>query len=268
LKFGHASHATTPCARCHGDMTRVDLATREQLPRMSTCLECHKSGTQERRCADCHLAKLGGLLETEFPHGALVPHRTGLGDDHGPGFAKDHRQEANQIDATCTACHDRSTCIACHQGVTKPTEFHPGNYVLTHVVEARRGTPDCSACHRAQSFCIACHERSGLGERGPSDFRSPDPAATFHPPGWASTSGGANRHATEARRNITQCASCHREDDCLRCHSADSASLRVSPHPRGWRGSARCKSLDRGNRRMCLKCHVTRDELGCDWTAP
>jgi len=266
LKFSHAAHRT-PCAGCHGDLTRVDLATRAQLPTMATCLSCHRDGTHQRRCADCHLAKLGGLIVTDLPEGRLVPRHTGLGDAHGPGFARDHRQEALQIDATCTACHDRSTCIACHQGVTKPTEFHPGNYVLSHAVEARRGTPDCSACHRAQSFCVGCHERSNVGLRGESPYSAISPTSAFHPAGWSSTTGGSNRHAGEARRNIASCASCHREDDCLACHSAEAGSLRASPHPRGWRGSARCRALDRGNRRMCLKCHVTQDELGCNWSA-
>jgi hypothetical protein len=267
LKFSHAAHAKQTCASCHGDLTKVDLATRAQLPTMSSCLSCHRDGAQERRCADCHLAKLGGLLETEYPQGRLMPRHTGLGDAHGPGFGKDHAQEARQVDATCTACHDRSTCLACHQGVTKPEEFHPGNYILSHAIEARRGTPDCSACHRAQSFCVGCHEREGIGLRGNRGFFGGDPTTAFHPTGWSSATGGPNRHAGEARRNIATCASCHREDDCLACHSAEVGALRASPHPRGWRGSARCRSLDRGNRRMCLKCHVTQDEVGCDWSS-
>ncbi len=265
LKFSHAAHPQ-PCTGCHGDLSRVDLATRAQLPTMSVCLSCHRDGSHEQHCADCHLAKLGGLLETSFPQGQLVPRHTGLGDAHGSGFANDHRQEAAQVDATCTACHDRSTCIACHQGVTKPAEFHRGNYVLTHAVEARRGTPDCSVCHRAQSFCVGCHERTGVGLRGETGFSGLAPATSFHPAGWASSAGGPNRHAGEARRNIASCASCHRENDCLGCHSAERGALRVSPHPPGWRGSARCRALDRGNRRMCLKCHTSPSELGCDWS--
>ena len=142
---------------------------------------------------------------------------------------------------------------------------HPGNYLLTHAVDARRGTPDCSACHRAQTFCVGCHERSGLGTRGDTSFRADLPDLRFHPAGWSSRGTGPNLHAQEARRNITSCASCHREDDCIACHSAEPGGVRASPHPADWRGSARCKALDRGNRRMCLRCHVTQDELGCDW---
>ncbi len=267
LKFDHRAHLPAACTSCHGDLSRVDLATTQQLPTMASCLACHTGGADEQRCGDCHLTKLGGLVETQFAHGDLVPHQDGLGDAHGPEFAKHHAQEARQVGATCTACHDRSECVACHQGVVKPLEFHPGNYLLTHGIEARRGKPDCSACHRAQSFCVACHERSGVGPRVSSAFDTIDPGRAFHPPGWATAGPGSNLHAGEARRNIASCASCHREQDCLTCHSAEPGKLRASPHPVGWRGSARCKALDRGNRRMCLRCHIAQDELGCDWNA-
>jgi Cytochrome c7 and related cytochrome c len=267
LKFDHSAHRAAPCETCHGDLRAVGLATTQHLPTMAACLRCHTNGGEERHCADCHLAQLGGLIETRFDQGMLVPAHDGLGDAHGLDFKNHHTQEARQIGATCGACHDRSECVACHQGVVKPMDFHPGNYLVTHAVDARRGKPDCSACHRAQSFCVGCHERSGLGTRGDTQFSSTDPERAFHPPGWASAGPGPNRHAREARRNVTSCASCHREDECLTCHSAQPGALHASPHPSGWRGSARCKALDRGNRRMCLRCHITQDETGCDWSA-
>jgi hypothetical protein len=263
LKFDHAAHVATPCATCHGDLRAVDLATTRQLPTMTSCLSCHARGGEERHCADCHLAKLGGLIETRFEFGQLAPSHDGLGDDHGPGFARDHKQQARAVGSTCTACHDRSECVECHQGVVKPIDFHPGNYVLIHASEARRGRPDCSACHRSESFCVACHEREGVGTRSDTQFASP--GQPFHPAGWATKGVGPNRHAQEARRNVTACSSCHREEDCITCHSAEAGGVRASPHPTGWRGSARCRALDRGNRRMCLRCHVAQDELGCDW---
>ncbi len=267
IKFDHAAHATTPCARCHGDLRSVGLATARHLPTMALCLECHASGRQQRACGDCHPTLRTGLVQTRFAQGTLVPSHTGLGDGHGPGFATDHREEARQIGATCEACHDRSECIGCHQGEVKPMDFHPGGYVRTHAVDARRGTPDCSACHRAQSFCVGCHQRTGVAEGASTGFDQDDPDHAFHPGGWVSTTGGGNLHAREARRNLTACASCHREEDCQTCHSATAGAPHISPHPRGWRGSSQCRALDRGNRRMCLRCHVTQVELGCDWSA-
>lgn len=266
LKFDHSRHASASCESCHGDMRTVDLATTRQLPTMGSCLTCHTNGSHPRHCTDCHLARTGGLLETTFPHGELVPQRSGLGDDHDVLFMKNHRQQASRPDATCNACHDRSECLDCHQGVVKPLEFHQANYLLVHATEAKRGRPDCSACHRAQTFCVSCHERSGLSTRGDSQFDSRDPDRQFHPAGWASQGMGPNLHAQAARRSVGSCASCHREDDCLECHSAQPGGLRISPHPAGWRGSFRCRMLDRGNRRMCLRCHITSDELGCDWS--
>lgn len=266
IKFDHSKHAKSSCESCHGDMRAVDLATTRQLPTMASCLSCHTRGAEERRCADCHYARTGGLLETTFPHGELVPLRTGLGDDHGPLFARDHRQQASRSDATCGACHEKSECLDCHQGAVKPIDFHQGNYLLVHATEAKRGRPDCSACHRAQTFCVSCHERSGLGSRGDSELALHDLEARFHPAGWSSAGPGPNLHAAAARRGIGSCASCHRDEDCLECHSAEPQALRISPHPAGWRGSLRCRMLDRGNRRTCLRCHITEDELGCDWS--
>lgn len=264
LKFDHAAHVSRPCETCHA-VRNVDLATTQQLPTMGSCMQCHRDGNEERHCADCHLTKLGGLLATQFEFGQLAPGRDGMGDEHGPGFARDHKQAARQVGATCTACHDQSECVACHQGTVKPTEFHQGNYLLIHTVEARRGTPDCTACHRYETFCVGCHERLGLGTRAQPAFNTT--TKQFHPVGWASQGPGPNIHAQEARRNITSCASCHRDEDCLQCHSAEPGNMvRASPHPPGWRGSARCRALDRGNRRMCLRCHVEQDEIGCDWS--
>jgi hypothetical protein len=266
IKFDHSAHAKSTCESCHGDMRKVELATTRDLPTMASCLTCHTDGSEQRRCTTCHFAAIGGLMETKFPHGQLVPRQTGLGDEHGPLFERDHKQQARRLDATCNACHAKSECVECHQGVVKPVEFHQGNYLLVHATEAKRGRPDCSACHRAQTFCVGCHERSGLGTRGDTQFNSLDPEHRFHPPGWASQGAGGNLHAAVARRSVGTCASCHREDDCLQCHSADKAMPRISPHPANWRGSTRCKLLDRGNRRMCLRCHIAQDELGCDWS--
>jgi c(7)-type cytochrome triheme protein len=260
LKFPHDQHTASPCESCH-PVRNVDLATTAQLPSEASCLSCHRDGSDERHCADCHLAKMGGLLETSFDAGNFIP------ASHGPRFKNDHKEQARAPGATCTACHDHSECVECHQGTVKPMDFHRGDYLSLHAVDARRGTPDCSACHRYETFCVGCHERSGIGMRGDTQFRADRPDLRFQPAGWSSKGPGPNLHAQEARRNITQCASCHREEDCLSCHSAEPGGINASPHPAGWRGSARCKALDRENRRMCLRCHVTQNELGCDWRA-
>ena len=75
---------------------------------------------------------------------------------------------------------------------------------------------------------------------------------------------GADHHAYQAQRNLRQCASCHREELCLTCHSAQASSYQVSPHPRGWATSRRCEALAARNPRLCLRCHVDFREVSCD----
>ena len=43
LIFNHKVHVDkkVECSACHADMTKVGLATRQQLPKMETCLSCH-----------------------------------------------------------------------------------------------------------------------------------------------------------------------------------------------------------------------------------
>jgi hypothetical protein len=75
-----------------------------------------------------------------------------------------------------------------------------------------------------------------------------------HPPGWMIP--GAAFHGIQAARNIGSCASCHREEECSRCHSATHPlnAFPANPHPPGF--AARCRDLARSNDRACLKCHV------------
>jgi hypothetical protein len=281
LKFDHRGHvvgAGIPCARCHGDLAAegVGLATRAQLPTMDLCLECHDGKQASGRCTLCHVAAAAGRIQTEYREGSLAPAGGGDLPVHGPDFAARHAREAGAVGATCSSCHAKEYCVECHAGVVKPLDFHPADYISLHTIDARRGTPDCTACHRSQTFCVGCHSRLGvaadgrIGElvrptEGPSDRR-------FHPPGWIDTgedgglraSRGPQHHAFEAQRNLRQCASCHRESFCTQCHSAQPGSPRINPHPADWVGSRRCEALRRRAGRMCLRCHVDLAEVSCE----
>jgi hypothetical protein len=272
LKFSHAAHAATACASCHGDVAAVTSSSRAMLPTMATCLGCHDAETSDGAdpaCGTCHLQNVGGVLRTELPDGQLLPtpsSSASADDAHDADFLRRHGAVASTVGATCGACHDQAMCTDCHLGQTSERVFHAPGYERSHAAEARRGTPDCAVCHRAQTFCAGCHDRLGVGTRPPSEFVAGDALRAFHPAGWASTSiADPNLHAAEARRNLPSCTSCHREDDCLTCHSAQPGIVRVSPHPPGFRGSAACRAMDKANRRMCLRCHITEDELGCDF---
>jgi hypothetical protein len=282
LKFDHSAHKSTDCKTCHGDLAAEDvgLATREQLPRMRLCLGCHDDGKDRgsSACTTCHMAGPDGRVRLAYPDGELQPSGRLEGDAHDLDFRMHHAQAAKTSGDYCSNCHAERFCSDCHQGVAKPMDFHGGDYLLIHAVEARRGVPDCSACHRLESFCVGCHERSGVGTRvdnneigtpGLSDFDPRDTSGTegrrFHPKGWADKVRGPNHHAREFQRNPQQCAACHRDDFCTSCHTDDqSRSGQFDPHPRGWRNSAQCEALVKRNGRMCLRCHIQADQLSCN----
>lgn len=293
LKFNHKQHLDKqiPCSTCHGDLSKVELATREQLPTMAQCLTCHDGrsrgpvqpvvGSQtpndkpagllsmrpERgptpRCVTCHLQQADGLLATRFPGGVLAPRGFMRGDMHGPDWKRNHRLPAQNDPEYCSTCHKQSWCQSCHNGVVRPLDLHGGDYVSRHPIDARRNVPDCGSCHRRQTFCLGCHERLGvvahstLPANPPIGPFFPGQSRRFHPDGWASPTAGGSHHRWEAQRNIRTCVSCHREETCMDCHSSlpgGRFSTGVNPHGPDWLTSGRCDAQAR-NPRLCLKCH-------------
>jgi hypothetical protein len=285
LKFNHKAHVDKKvrCETCHGELEaeNVALATREQLPKMMLCLQCHNDEQAPAACTTCHISEGNGLIQSEYDEGMLAPSGVLRGDTHDMSFRMNHASVAKQDEAYCENCHRKEFCVGCHNGAEKPMDFHGNDYVTLHTIDARRNTPDCSACHRTQTFCVGCHSRSGVAFDGKgSEFEginlsgAATPAASFHPEGWADiTSRTASHHSFEAQRNIKQCASCHREDFCTRCHSAEPTAgtgadsfrpFSINPHPANWIGSRRCKALAARAGRMCLRCHIDPDEVRCD----
>ena len=178
-------------------------------------------------------------------------------DHSAPDFGAGHGRQAAAAPDTCASCHAESACSACHDGVVRPLEIHPADYLSTHAAPARRNDPDCTKCHRLATFCVTCHTQAGVTDRpGRYEFAG----RAFHPAGWVDYLGGPSDHGTEARRNLRACVGCHEEDTCVRCHSTDAtATLRASPHPPGF--DRHCgRALD-ANARGCAKCHRDRAAL-------
>jgi hypothetical protein len=250
---------------------------------MSLCLACHDGKQASGRCSACHPTLSDGRLRTSFPSGKLVPSGSLTGfDAHTGAFRSDHRV-AGRNERACATCHKQSECTDCHAaGVVRPAEIHPSDYASLHAVDARRNVPDCASCHRNQSFCLGCHQRLGVGadpEGGQPGRQPNNPFGTgtavkhFHPPGWIRDATGAvltapspASHGFAAKRNLRACVSCHREESCLACHSADlSRSIGINPHGVGFAASGRCRALASRNQRACVKCHTPgAPELGCE----
>jgi hypothetical protein len=59
-------------------------------------------------------------------------------------------------------------------------------------------------------------------------------------------------HAKPARQGLESCTTCHKQTDCLQCHSTIGA-FRVSPHGPGFDA----KRVQSKNARICFACHLS-----------
>jgi hypothetical protein len=278
LRFDHSVHIKRgmDCRQCHGRVENVKLATADQLPRMRECLSCHqhpqaKKGEASGACPTCHLSQKGGMMKTEFASGQLLPPAWLHDSEHGPDWIERHKRVAGDESRFCANCHSERFCTSCHDGQVRPRRVHPNDWISQHAVAGRQGDPTCTSCHRQQSFCLDCHQRSGVSLSGP--LTAAAQRGRFHPPTaiWTGAGRGQGHHAWEAERNINACVSCHTERDCASCHATGPAGGRgqtptlpsaaggqgANPHPRGFRD--RCRGALRANARPCLVCHLPED---------
>lgn len=266
LRFPHKKHLdrNIQCAQCHGHVEEVELATREQLPRMAGCFRCHTQSTAgdepaKGACTTCHVTEPTGQMVTTFAAGELMPPQWLHMAQHTPDWIERHKSVAANDSRFCGNCHKEDYCAACHDGRVRDRRVHPNDWISMHAESAREGNPRCTSCHQEQTFCADCHRRVGVARDGPADSR--EVSERFHPPAkiWSSSPRGPGHHAWEAEQNINTCVACHSERDCATCHATRGVAggQGVDPHPPGFGSS--CKSAFSRNPRPCLVCHAPND---------
>lgn len=183
----------------------------------------------------------------------------GVAPNHTGDWVRTHRVNASKADKNCADCHTQDYCLDCHQGGGINADLtieqfrrdyvpksHRSDFVQLHPIKALDNPQTCYRCHD-RNYCDSCHARF---PRGSMRIKSHLPTGT--------TSGGltqsymwTNEHATEARRNLQSCQSCHPEGDvCLRCHSSKGGAG-ISPHPKDFKaGNIKARSD-----RSCKICH-------------
>ncbi len=275
LRFNHAVHAARniACQQCHGTVQNLELATRDQLPRMRRCLDCHDKpeaarGEAKSACTTCHLSEADGVMKTSFATGRLEPPSWLRNAGHDADWLERHKRVAADDSQLCANCHHEDECVDCHDGRVRPRNVHPNDWISMHAVAARQNNPSCTSCHQIQSFCVSCHQRVGVTLSGPTSNLAG--RGQFHPPKseWTDPPRTRSHHAWEAQRNLNACVSCHVERDCAVCHATAAVGGRggriggsigqgSNPHPAGFR--ARCRTALRKNARPCLVCHDPQD---------
>ncbi len=266
LKMNHEAHLrrNIGCAQCHGQIEELELATREQLPRMAGCFSCHArsaaaTGDAKGACVTCHVTEASGRLETTFSTGQLVPPVWLHGAAHTPDWLDRHKGIAGANSELCASCHATEFCTDCHDGKVRPRDVHPDDWISQHAQAARQDNPRCVSCHQLTTFCGDCHRRVGVARDAPSANRLA--GRRFHPAAdvWTVAPRSPQHHSWEAERNLNACVSCHTERDCATCHATQGArgGQGVNPHAPGF--EANCVDAMRRNPRPCLVCHATTD---------
>jgi hypothetical protein len=267
LLFNHKAHAdrNIGCAQCHGAVEQLELATRDQLPKMRGCFGCHQApdsasaGDAKSSCDTCHIrGDKGTFIKTMFASGTLTPPAWLHNAEHGPDFIERHKRVAADDSQFCANCHKEDFCTDCHDGRVRPRQIHPNDYLNMHAIEARMDTQRCESCHREQSFCLDCHMRVGVSESSPPDAKE---SGRFHPPKsiWSDPPARPGHHAFEAERNLNQCVSCHTERDCIVCHGASGVGAGFDPHQGSFAGG--CSNQFHRNPRPCFTCHEPSDPV-------
>jgi hypothetical protein len=270
LKMNHKAHLDkgVKCEECHGQVAELQLATRDQMPRMKGCFGCHQNGDAgglgptagaKSNCLTCHLAdKSGVMLQTMFATGTMMPPKWLKNSSHGVDWIERHKKVAGVESNFCGTCHKESECVDCHDGKTKPLAVHPNDWLNMHAVAARFDQPKCSSCHSMQSFCLPCHTRVGVADSSPSGVAT---LARFHPPKeiWSPEIRKPGSHAFEAEKNINACVSCHVERDCVVCHGTQGVGgTGANPHGPSFVG--KCSNMYKKNPRPCFVCHDVYDK--------
>lgn len=254
LRFSHAAHVRfggMKCLECHRGVDRATVGTRAHLPTMRSCMRCHGGArpSAPSECRTCHLTRADGKLRTRWPEGQMTPKPWQRGMHHDREWLVRHRWVAADHGSACASCHRERDCEDCHDGRVTPDRVHPNDWLTIHPQMARRNEPQCTSCHTTQSFCTECHARLGISQMAAPRVRA---GARYHPPTsqWVR---GPSLHAREARRAMSQCASCHAERDCVQCHGAAGIGVGISPHPPGF--ASRCGEALARNDRACRTCH-------------
>lgn len=262
-----ALHASYPEPASHASPTWLE--DHDGRASADACGTCHT----QQDCAACHVAPLPDVArtlvdrsETEAPGVGL---RRRMPPSHAsPFFTRTHATEAASGQDACATCHTPTFCTDCHdasmaaggealeEGDPRPVRglhddgppaglreggFHPPNFMMQHASDAYGRTLECADCHNTAVFCRSCHLEAGFqtsGRLGPG-FHDAQPA-------WLL------RHGQAARQSLESCTTCHRQQDCLQCHSTIGA-FRVNPHTRDFDARRAWEA----NPVICFACHLT-----------
>lgn len=164
VKFSHVAHVSSnavACDACHGDVANSTATGPWVVPKMGTCVDCHRESEQASTdCATCHVRRRRDVPPKD--------HRQGWEWEHGK-LAR-HGDLDTLLSGRCSYCHQRDTCVECHRNV-QPRSHTNFFRLRGHGLDASNDRSQCAVCHKPD-MCVRCHESTRPdSHRGP--FASP-----------------------------------------------------------------------------------------------
>ena len=280
--FEHRAHVTRGinCVVCHEGIALAGDTGPIHFPADSVCRGCHTKPHDENACNACHgesFVRQGAELAREH---LRFEHRTHMAGVKGDcvrchvGVAEKQPTELRPKMATCFGCHEHQDqwnlrdCDGCHVDLegehALPTSHlvHDGDWIREHGVRAASARDLCATCHTERS-CAGCH---GVGTVPALPARLAFDTVSLS---GLHRAGFMSRHALEARGDPGLCTTCHSENSCVECHSAQHVGpgstnpLASNPHPPGWGTSGQHGQQARIDPMSCAGCHGGAGEQLC-----
>jgi len=222
-------HARQSCQTCH-----LQVGAHDAIAKLPTPAPGGAQGVQLRRANPTDL-----LREVTFRTAAVVPPNVKVVHVHPADWIENHRTAAASGAANCASCHLKRYCADCHDGVGR-IKYHPQNFVQGHAAQAYGREQDCASCHNNEAFCVSCHKSTGIAATG-----NRNGATHNQSPNWLID------HAQAARLELANCTTCHKQADCMQCHS--TTTWGVNPHGPDFNA----KLMAAKNSQICYYCHLT-----------
>jgi hypothetical protein len=202
------------CSLCHANADELDtypalkqrsgpdFAHQSHLSRTGDCLVCHANLLDDEKedtpntwvfsdCKSCH--------EKSIP------------ENHSLEWVQSHGLNSTVIGQdNCNLCHQEDMCESCHSLTSIEPTVHPGNYYITHGLEAKMNLVECASCHEGIQTCKSCHDQTKVM---PMNHNLPSWVGQYI------TGGGT--HAQDAINDPGLCQVCHQisaDPTCSRCH--------------------------------------------------
>lgn len=285
LTVNHALHLSNglECADCHDSEDRGEPTP----PDAEFCFECHDAIDNDTDEVKEYFAEVRARSKPGGDDKVVWPRSKARTND----IVFSHASHVGAYGATCATCHgetseapflrpkpmeQKATCINCHQErgkdliqcavchtqtrSDKPPTSHDAQFLKQHGATAPRGWRgaqsvswrdaaggECALCHSVPDSCDTCHE-----SMQPSGHREA---------GFRVAHGSGYFDAGLAPFEDTNCAVCHEENSCVRCHQVTKPRNHSLAWQRRFHGIT--ASVDRQG---CLVCHKQSFCVGCHQT--